>query len=98
MIDEEKRLIEKESTSIIDFLESKGKSSEKEIQDLWNMSLFLVNTIEEREAVLFKEVEIIRQEMSNLQIGFDNREKSYIKETWSYSEKIKTLHSLLTKA
>lgn len=98
MLDTEKRLIERESSGIIDFLESKNKSSEKEINDLRNMSLFLVNTITEREEILSKEAEIMRQEISNLAIGFDNREKDYIKETRDYSEKILSLHDLLTKA
>jgi hypothetical protein len=40
----------------------------------------------------------MRQEISNLAIGFDNREKDYIKETRDYSEKILSLHDLLTKA
>jgi len=39
---------------------------------LRNMSLFLVNTIEEREQVLQKEVDVMRQEISNLQISFDS--------------------------
>jgi len=30
------------------------------------MSLFLINTIEEKEAILSKEVEVMRQEISNL--------------------------------
>jgi hypothetical protein len=98
MLDTEKRLIERESSGIIDFLESKNKSSEKEINDLRNMSFFLVNTITEREEILSKEAEIMRQEISNLAIGFDNREKDYIKETRDYSEKILSLHDLLTKA
>jgi predicted outer membrane protein len=98
MLDSEKRLIERESSGIIDFLESKNKSSEKEINDLRNMSLFLVNTITEREEILSKEAETMRQEISNLSIGFDNREKDYIKETRDYSEKILSLHDLLTKA
>jgi predicted outer membrane protein len=98
MLDSEKRLIERESSGIIDFLESKNKSSEKEINDLRNMSLFLVNTITEREEILSKEAETMRQEISNLAIGFDNREKDYIKETRDYSEKILSLHDLLTKA
>jgi len=38
-------LIETQSTQMIDFLESKGKASEKEINDLRNMSIFLVSTI-----------------------------------------------------
>jgi hypothetical protein len=42
MLDEEKWIIEKESTSIIDFLESKNQASDKEISDLRNMSVFLV--------------------------------------------------------
>ena len=66
---------------MIDFLESKTKTNEKEINDLRNMSLFLVNTIEEREQLLSKEAEVMRQEISNMQIGFDNREKEYISET-----------------
>jgi hypothetical protein len=62
------------------------------------MSLFLVNTIEEREQVLQKEVDVMRQEISNLQISFDSWEKSYIVETRQHSEKIRTLHKLLTNA
>lgn len=49
MLDEEKRLIEKELTTYIDHLQEKDKISNKEVTDLRNMSLFLVNTIEERE-------------------------------------------------
>lgn len=45
---------------MIDFLESKTKTNEKEINDLWNMSLFLVNTIEEWEQLLSKEAEVMR--------------------------------------
>lgn len=45
---------------MIDFLESKTKTNEKEINDLRNMSLFLVNTIEEREQLLSKEAEVMR--------------------------------------
>lgn len=41
---------------------------------------------------------MMRQEISNLQISFDSREKSYILETRQHSEKIKTLHKLLTNA
>lgn len=88
LLDEEKWVIEKESTSIIDFLESKGQANEKEVNELRNMSLFLVNTIQEREELLNKEAEVMRQEISNLHIGFDSREKSYIQETREYTEKI----------
>ena len=49
MLDEEKRLIEKELTTYIDHLQEKDKISNKEISDLRNMSLFLVNTIQEWE-------------------------------------------------
>lgn len=98
MLDQEKRLVEQELQTYIDHLESKDKASTKEIQDLRNMSLFLVNTIEEWEQVLSKEVETMRQEISNLQIGFDSWEKSFILETRQYTDKIKTLHNLLTKA
>jgi len=98
MLDEEKRNIEWELTGIIDHLEDQHKSSSKEVQDLRNISLFLVKTIEEREQILSKEVETMRQEISSLQIGFDSREKSYISETRQYASKIKTLHDLLTRA
>jgi len=40
----------------------------------------------------------MRQEISNMQIGFDQREKQYISETREYTERIMTLHDLLTKA
>jgi len=66
MLDEEKWLIEKELTTYIDHLQEKDKISNKEISDLRNMSLFLVNTIEEWEQILTKEVETMRQEISNL--------------------------------
>jgi len=98
MLDEEKWLIEKELTTYIDHLEDQNKTSVKEIQDLRNMSLFLVNTIKEWEQILTKEVETMRQEISSLQIGFDSWEKSYIIETRQYAQKIRILHNLLTKA
>lgn len=60
MLDEEKRLIENESTGIIDYLESKNQASEKEINDLRNMSMLLVSTIQEREQILSKEAETMR--------------------------------------
>ena len=72
MLDEEKRLIERELTTLVDNLEETNQDQVKEIQDLRNMSLFLVNTIEEREQVLQKEVDVMRQEISNLQISFDS--------------------------
>lgn len=65
-LDEEKRLIETQSTQMIDMLQSKGKASEKEINDLRNMSIFLVSTIQEREELLSKEAEVMRQEISNM--------------------------------
>lgn len=60
--------------------------------------MLLVSTIQEREQILSKEAETMRQELSNLQIGFDNREKQYIGETRGFTEKIIVLHDLLSKA
>jgi len=47
MLDEEKRLIQRELITLVDNLEETNQGQVKEIQDLRNMSLFLVNTIEE---------------------------------------------------
>lgn len=72
MLNEEKRLIEKSSEVVQTDLSSKVQTFDKDLTDLKEMNMFLVEVIDEREKMVNEEVERMRQEMSSLQIVSDS--------------------------
>jgi hypothetical protein len=66
MLNEEKRLIEKSSEVVQTDLSSKVQTFDKDLTDLKEMNMFLVEVIDEREKMVNEEVERMRQEMSSL--------------------------------
>ena len=98
MLNEEKRTLEKQLDSDkVDLLDTIDECN-KQINDLRHINNYLISCFDEREKQAAKEIERMRDEVGNLQIVFDNREVSYVKETRKYAENLERLHALLERA
>lgn len=98
MLNEEKRTLQKQlDTDKVDLLDNVDECN-KQINDLRHINNYLISCFDEREKQAAKEIERMRDEVGNLQMFFDNREVSYIKETRKYAENLERLHALLEKA
>ena len=98
MLNEEKRTLEKQLHSDKGDLVDSIEDCNKQIDGLRLINNYLISWFDEREKVSAREIERMRDEVSNLQMFFDNREVSYIKETRKYAENLERLHALLEKA
>lgn len=98
MLNEEKRHLEKQLSLEKGDLNGTLDECNQQINELRSTNHYLISLFDDREKQAAKEIERMRDEVSNLQMFFDSREVNYIKETRGYADNVEKLHNLLERA
>jgi hypothetical protein len=95
---EEKKQNENTYNEQTKFFGEREKSMEDNNERLKGMNLKLIEIFEEREQLLNSEIDFMRDEIKKLQLSFDTREISFIKESERFAINLEKYHNIVTKA
>lgn len=98
MLNEEKRQLEKQLSLERGDMNGNLDECNHQINELRHTNNFLISLFDDREKQAAREIDRMRDEVSKLQVFFDSREVSYVKETRKYADNLEKLHNLLERA